>query len=1391
MVKHKIKDVHVIRPGSAPDIDVDFHTVGRERVAKYAADKYGHENVSNIVTYGGFKAKNSLKSIFTIYNLPFTKANAITKLMPGPADGKEMTIDDMFDETNPRYDEAADFRNAINEDPEIKKMVEWAKPFEGRIRGTGVHACFVARTNVLTDKGYKHIEDIKVGDKVFTHKRRFKEVVDTIITENQKVYEVKINKTRKLIVTGNHPIYSFNKKTAKLSWKPVEELDVNNDLVAKIDNNNKLFWDTIIYIKDTEKTVATTFNLSVIDDNSYVANGVVVHNCGIIMSNKPLNQTIPTQVRQTDNLLVTQWTYPKCESLGLIKMDFLGLDTLDVMENTLNNIKIMGKEVPNMREIVNGPMDDEETYKMLQRGDTVGIFQLGGQGVQELLQRMKPTEFMDIAATTALYRPGPMKMNSHIEYADRKNGRSDIVYIAPSFKGTAVERILKSTYGLCIPKGTMIFDTTKDKFVPIEELKAGTSITPSYSLNSNKLENKLVSNVVNTGKKDILRLHYGTEYIDVSTTHPILTERGYVEAKDLNVGDNIAKNNNSYLRENTTNNLTPDQAWLLGVMLGDGTFKTSTITTVDTEIIDKVKSVISSEFKDTSVTVRKRDNGVYNLFIVKSDRNDNYQSPSQFKKWTKSLGFLNEHKLDKKQIPKVILQENNENLLYLLAGLFDTDGHVENEQISWTGTSSYLYEEIKMILNILGINYSTSETPYINNKRKNKTAYKIYPNRNDFHDKIQPYMVLSRKKEIDTTYDDKPHYPLFVNNIVDYFNNMELNVNDLQYFNLRSRNKKNKGEKLGLKAWATFIENKYNKDIHYNKTIFVKTCLEENILPQDLINIINRKYSRITSIEYIGQQDCYDIEVDDNHNFLVNNIIVHNCIYQEQIMQIATDFAGMSSYEADQLRKAMGKKKLKLMESLKPKFVNGCIEVGKATPEDTELLWDTIAEFAKYGFNKSHSISYAINAYQTCYLKAHYPAEFMAALLQQNARVADKLPLYLQEAKHIGLRIGSVDINDSYSFIAPSKNHDKYDIIYGFAGIKQVSDEIAEAIVAERDEHGPYTSVANFVERIQKKTKFSSQSLKYLSEAGAFDSLGVSRKAISEKAAQLLKTAKQTAKSPSISLFDLAPADEGNNSLLDSIDLSGAEYPYNELLKNEADSIGFFVSGHPVDHAGICARQFSPVSLHDVKNKDLGGGYGATFNVLGTFTIVQVKTRKNGSKSIAVRFDDGQETLDTYLPPKVIARIEKGIEIERVKKLQEKGEDVQIGSASGARADEILANYYNDDVKAIAPLEKNDFYRVSFTQFTRGDEVRTQVVDIEKIETAPNGSIPYQVQVPPNCPWKEIKNLLKNNPGDTFVSFVYDEHTAKMTAKGINLTRDFIIQLEKLVGANHILTQNI
>lgn len=182
-----------------------------------------------------------------------------------------------------------------------------------------------------------------------------------------------------------------------------------------------------------------------------------VHACAVIMSSEPLIDSIPLWRRPQDGAVITGWDYPSCEAIGLLKMDFLGLRNLTIIGDCIENIKANRGIDLDLESLA---LEDPKAYELLGRGDTLGVFQLDGGPMRDLLRRMQPTEFNDIVAVLALYRPGPMGMNAHNDYADRKNGRQPIKPIHPELEEPLSE-ILAETYGLIVYQEQIMFIAQK------------------------------------------------------------------------------------------------------------------------------------------------------------------------------------------------------------------------------------------------------------------------------------------------------------------------------------------------------------------------------------------------------------------------------------------------------------------------------------------------------------------------------------------------------------------------------------------------------------------------------------------------------------------------------------------------------------------------------------------------------------------------------------------------------------------------------------------------------------------------------------------------------------------------------------------------------------------
>ena len=315
-------------------------------------------------------------------------------------------------------------------------------------------------------------------------------------------------------------------------------------------------------------------------------------------------------------------------------------------------------------------------------------------------------------------------------------------------------------------------------------------------------------------------------------------------------------------------------------------------------------------------------------------------------------------------------------------------------------------------------------------------------------------------------------------------------------------------------------------------------------------------------------------------------------VYQEQVMLLSRDLAGFTRGESDKLRKAMGKKLMDIMNELKAKFVKGCLanpkfRVGKWADEAEatkliEKIWKDWEAFASYAFNKSHAVCYAWVAYQTGYLKAHYPAEFMCAQISSEIGNFDKLPGFVAEARDIGLELLLPDVNESGARFVPAKG--SKGIRYGLGGIKGVGSAAAEAIVAERAANGPYTGFLDFCLRLGGSNLVNKRVLENLTRTGAFSTLEPNRAKLFLNIEYALKKAQQRAKekaSAQTSFFDLM---SGGEEKADDSELEDAPpFAPAEDLKNERDLLGVYISGDPM---AACRHFLGDLSVVRVDRED-------------------------------------------------------------------------------------------------------------------------------------------------------------------------------------------------------------
>ena len=350
-------------------------------------------------------------------------------------------------------------------------------------------------------------------------------------------------------------------------------------------------------------------------------------------------------------------------------------------------------------------------------------------------------------------------------------------------------------------------------------------------------------------------------------------------------------------------------------------------------------------------------------------------------------------------------------------------------------------------------------------------------------------------------------------------------------------------------------------------------------------------------------------------------------VYQEQVMLLSQKLAGFTGGEADTLRKAMGKKQRAVLDKMKPKFIEGCSKRGHDA-KICEKIWGDWEAFASYAFNKSHSTCYAYIAYQTGYLKAHYPSEFMAALLSRNLSDIKQITLYMNECKRMGIRVLGPDINESLNNFSSNKEGD---VRFGLAAVKGVGEAAVESIVAERNKNGKFKDIYDFFERVNY-TAVNRKCLENIAYAGGFDSIsgfhrckffGTDLRDSSSTTfiEQLVRYGQRFQSEKDNAQQSLFGGGEGVVDIQHPVIPACQDWSTLETLGKEREMIGLYLSAHPLDDYAVIIRNMCKTQLSDLDN--LESLRGQEIAVAGMVIATQNLVTKTGKPW-------GKFTLEDY-----------------------------------------------------------------------------------------------------------------------------------------------------------------
>ncbi len=439
-------------------------------------------------------------------------------------------------------------------------------------------------------------------------------------------------------------------------------------------------------------------------------------------------------------------------------------------------------------------------------------------------------------------------------------------------------------------------------------------------------------------------------------------------------------------------------------------------------------------------------------------------------------------------------------------------------------------------------------------------------------------------------------------------------------------------------------------------------------------------------------------------------------VYQEQVMEIVRKIAGFSLGQADILRRAMGKKKMKVMASMKVDYLKGAAERG-IPKKQAEDIFTLLEPFAEYGFNKSHAAAYSILAYKTAYLKANYPVEFMAANFTNEINDTDKLAEYIAESRDMGITVLPPDINKSEKYFNVSDGC----IVYGLIGIKNVGSGAVDEILRARSEEGPYKSLLDLLEKADLKT-VNHKVLEALIQSGAFDSVESGRAELIHNLDRLL--AYVTSRKESAAYGQSFLFEEKEEEVLEHLELEHIEeWPEMEILKLEKENLGIYFSGHPLDKYKAIWEKSVVVDLaHPERARE-----DKVYNFLGIVKSIKEIQTKSGRRMAFAQFEDFSGVVEIIFFPDVWDRDHYKIESDSV-----------IGIKGKIQHNEGESKIIAEGVMSPEQIPANGSAFELHVRLSQSFTDEEEMIQFRSLLFHHNGTTPIFLHIPNSSPESEI-----------------------------------------------------
>lgn len=793
--------------------------------------------------------------------------------------------------------------------------------------------------------------------------------------------------------------------------------------------------------------------------------GVIVsvgnHPAACVVSPYPVDEWFGTFTTSTNDYPISVLNMKEIDSLNFIKLDILGLDNIGLIYKTCEAAGIPFATPDNI------PSDDIDVWNSI-REDTTMIFQWESPSATAYLKQLFSDE------TIAKIR----KNNDSFSYINLLSiGNGAIRPAGASYRDRlaqgiyqdngheALNEFMKPTLGYCVEENQFVHTVNGRK--KIKDIRIGEYVYTENGVNS-------VSHKSYMGRKDTIKICTRSSSLICTNDHKIMSEYGWIEADKLNPGDNIAIR----VGNNNTETCETYKLRLLGYLIGDGCLTSLNnvgFVNRDIDVVNDFGKMVS-RFYNCTISVNNRGSRVNNLdlYYVNVKHIKHRKHPTSVAQYLKKLGLKKDAgglNAREKKIPEFIFKLKTDNILQFIGAYTDTDSCIKTMSnrnvkiLHYTTASKVLAYDIVEIFRLLG---------FTSNISKNGEAFTVHIN-----DATRALRLL-----YDYSFKVRKTYS------VDDLKNTKQRTNYIKFSTLSPYVDRDLYNDISLKTRANLYTKSPNSNITIDTIKKIKNCEQIN-MPSYWFNE-NIVWVPITHIEECGERDVYDLTINDDHSFVCENILVHNCVYQEQVIEFLHSFCGYTMGEADLVRRGFAKKTGtgKFIPKIEEGFIKTIKERYDVSSDEAKKLianfLKVIEDASEYLFSKNHSDPYSWIGYICGYLRYYYPLEFITTALNIFSDKEDKSLAIINYAKKHGIKISPIKFRHStknYNF-----NKETNEIYKGIASIKYLNETVSTEMYELRNNH--YSSFVDLLYDLKDKTSLNSRQLSILIDLDFFAEFG-------------------------------------------------------------------------------------------------------------------------------------------------------------------------------------------------------------------------------------------------------------------------------------------------------------